>query len=155
MIMEWFPKKQRSINLMFSPRVEWWSAAEVRKRGSVCPGRGKARVFTAFYIAWEVIRAEWDKSSSFGENMRSRPQFEILSAIFLLYQWHQFFFSFCFAGWLVMFYGISTLLSYLMPNHIHTQTQTQTHTHIYIYIYILRQVLLKTIEYCLLFLVVN
>ena len=36
--------------------------------------------------------------------------------------------------WL-MFYGISTLVSYLMPNPVYKCTHTHTHTHTYIYIY--------------------
>ena len=38
-------------------------------------------------------------------------------------------------GWLV-FYGVVTLVGYLMPNTLYTHTHTHTHTHIYICIYI-------------------
>ena len=34
------------------------------------------------------------------------------------------------------FYGISTIVGYLMSNPLYTHTHTHTHTHIYIYIYI-------------------
>ena len=37
---------------------------------------------------------------------------------------------------LVVFYDISTLVGYLMPNPVYTHTHTHTHTYIYIYIYI-------------------
>ena len=38
-------------------------------------------------------------------------------------------------AWLLVFYGISTLESYLMPNPVYTHTHTHTHIYIYIYIY--------------------
>ena len=69
MMKEWFTRKQRSINWMCSPHVEWCSAAEVRKRGSVCPARKmceeeKERAFTSPFI---LPRKEWDESSSLVE----------------------------------------------------------------------------------------
>ena len=51
-----------------------------RKRRSVCPARKmcveeKERTFSPpFILPGKVIQAEWDKSSSLVENMRSRPQ---------------------------------------------------------------------------------
>ena len=60
---------------MCSPHVKSWSAAEVRKRGSKICQEEKERVFTPpFILAGKAIRAEWDKSSSLVENMRSKPQ---------------------------------------------------------------------------------
>ena len=59
---------------MCSPHVEWWSATEVRKRGSVCPARKICeeeieRTFSPpFILPGKVIWAEWDKSSSLVEN---------------------------------------------------------------------------------------
>ena len=37
---------------------------------------------------------------------------------------------------MVLFYGMSTLVDYLMPNSLMPNTHTHTHTNIYIYIYI-------------------
>ena len=45
-------------------------------------------------------------------------------------------------GWVIIFSGVSTFVSYSLPNLVHTYTHTHiyidthTHTHTYIYIYI-------------------
>ena len=57
--------------------VEWWSAAEVRKRGSVCPARKIReeeieRTFSPpFILPGKDIWAEWDESSSLVEMVKS------------------------------------------------------------------------------------
>ena len=69
--------KQRSINWMCSPHVEWWSAAGVREKeriGLSCSKnvweRDRARVFTAFYIVRESHPGRMGLIILIGRNMR-------------------------------------------------------------------------------------
>ena len=112
---DWFTRKQRSINWMCSPLVEWLSAAEVRKRGSVCPARKIyeeeiERAFSSpFILPGKVIRAEWDKSSSLVENMKSTVK--IINALnnnllYIIFMFHSF---------LVLKQGPSIYLSFCFP----------------------------------------